>query len=98
MDEKTLTLPGSWETAGAVAGSLASMVRYGYDDDYWDKYVAQVRSTSLSDVSKAAKDYVQPDRLVWVVVGDREKIEEEVRSLEYGEVTLLDVDGNPIAE
>jgi zinc protease len=98
MDERTLTLPGSWETAGSVAGSLAAMVRYGYDDDYWDTYAERVRSTTLSDVSEAARKYVQPDRLVWVVVGDREKIEEEVRSLEYGEVTFLDVDGNPIAE
>jgi zinc protease len=74
------------------------MVRYGYDDDYWDTYADRIRSTTLSDVSEAAKKYVQPDRLVWVVVGDREKIEEEVRSLEYGEVTFLDVDGNPIEE
>jgi zinc protease len=98
MDERTLTLPGSWETAGAVAGSLAAMVRYGYDDDYWDTYADSVRGTTLSDVSEAARKYVQPDRLVWVVVGDRKKIEDEVRSLEYGEVTFLDVDGNPIEE
>jgi zinc protease len=98
MDEKTLTLPGNWETAGSVLGSLAAMVRYGYDDDYWDTYADSVRGTTLSDVSEAAKKYVQPDSLVWVVVGDREKIEEEVRSLEYGEVTFLDVDGDPIAE
>jgi zinc protease len=98
MDETTLSLPGNWETAGSVAGSLAEMVRYGYDDDYWDKYADSVRGLSLNEVSQAAKDYVQPDHLVWVVVGDRGKIEEEVRSLEFGEVTFLDLDGNPVEQ
>jgi len=95
MDEATLSLPGNWETANAVANSLAEMVQYGYDDDYWDKYADSVRGLSLDDVAQAAKDYVKPDNLVWVVVGDRDKIEEEVRSLEYGEITFLDLDGNP---
>ena len=98
MDETTLSLPGNWETAGSVAGSLAEMVRYGYDDDYWDKYADSVRGLSLNEVSQAARDYVQPDNLVWVVVGDRGKIEEEVRSLEFGEVTFLDLDGNPVEQ
>jgi len=98
MDDSTLSLPGNWETADAVADSLGEMVRYGYDDDYWDKYAGRIRGLTLGDVSTAAKDYVQPDKLVWIVVGDRKKIEQEVRSLEFGEVTFLDVDGNPIEE
>ena len=98
MDEATLSLPGNWETANSVADSLAEMVQYGYDDDYWDKYADSVRRLSLNDVSQAAKDYVKPDNLVWVVVGDRGKIEEEVRSLEFGEVTFLDLDGNPVTQ
>jgi zinc protease len=96
MDEDTLSLPGRWETSNAVANSLGAMVRYGYDDDYWDTYAERIRSLSLGEVAKAAEDYVQPDRLVWVVVGDREKIEDEVRALEFGEVAFLDVDGNPV--
>jgi zinc protease len=98
MDEATLSLPGNWETASSVASSLAEMVQYGYGDDYWDQYADSVRGLSLNDVSQAAKDYVKPDNLVWVVVGDRGKIEEEVRSLEYGEITFLDLDGNPVEQ
>ena len=73
-------------------------MRFGYDDDYWDKYADAVRALSLGDLEKAAEQYVQPGGLVWVVVGDRSKIEDEVRSLEFGEVTFLDVDGNPVEE
>jgi hypothetical protein len=33
---------------------------------------------------------------VWIIVGDRRKIEEDVRALEFGEVAFLDEDGNPL--
>ena len=32
--------------------------------------------------------------MIWVIVGDRAKIESRIRELELGEITLLDVDGN----
>ncbi len=96
MDDNTLSLPGTWETAGAVAGSLSQMVRYGYDDDYWDRYADRIRGLSLADVKAAADAHVNPDKLVWIVVGDRKKIEEEVRALEFGDVAFLDENGNPI--
>jgi len=55
-----------------------------------------VTSTSLSDLNEAAKMVVKPSNLTWVVVGDRAKIEEGIRSLNYGEVKFLDGDGNPV--
>jgi hypothetical protein len=32
--------------------------------------------------------------MVWVVVGDRSKIEEGIRVLDYGDIILMDADGN----
>ena len=34
----TLTLPGSWETMGALAGSIGDIVSFGLDDRYFDTY------------------------------------------------------------
>jgi zinc protease len=33
---------------------------------------------------------------VWVVVGDRSKIETGIRELNYGEVKFIDPDGAPV--
>jgi zinc protease len=33
--------------------------------------------------------------MVWLVVGDRAKIEAGIRELKLGEVVLLDADGHP---
>jgi zinc protease len=89
----TLSLPGQWETSGAVLGSLAEIVRFGFDDRYYDGYAAKVRGTSLADVGAAAA-VIQPGKLVWVIAGDRAKIEPALRELGLGEVKAIDADGN----
>ena len=93
-DKKTLTLAGRWETANAVAGSLEEMVRFGLPDNYWDEYPDMVRSLSDEQISSAADDVLRPDNMVWVVVGDRTEVESKIEELGYGDIVLMDADGN----
>ena len=92
----TLELPGSWETNNAVIGSIAEMVRFDYSDNYFETFVKKIKSLNLNNIADAAKKVVHPDNLVWVVVGDRSKIEAGIRELGYGEVKLIDSNGNVI--
>jgi zinc protease len=92
----TLSLTGEWETNQAVAGSLSQLVQYGFPDDYWTIYPQKVRDLTLQNVTDAVKKTLHPDNLVWVVIGDRAKIEEGIRSLAYGDIHFLDGDGNPV--
>jgi zinc protease len=39
---------------------------------------------------------LHPDNLIWIVVGDRAKVESGVRALNIGEVRLIDADGNAV--
>ncbi len=73
--DQTLQLPGRWETDAAVASSLADIVTFRLPDDYFTTYPAKVRALSLNDVEQAAREVLHPEDLVWVVVGDRSKIE-----------------------
>lgn len=98
QDKKTLTLPGRWETNAAVMRDLVEMVRFGIPEDYWDSYVGRVRALTLEDVGTQADRILQPDRMVWVIVGDRARIEEEVTELELGEILYIDADGNPVTD
>ncbi|MEQ8206544.1 MAG: pitrilysin family protein [Woeseia sp.] len=92
----TLSLPGRWETASAVLRDINEIVTFGLDDDYWDTYAGRVRNLSIAEVNEAAKAIIKPDNLVWVVVGDRAKVEERIRELELGEIIQLDTDGNTL--
>lgn len=94
QQSETLTLPGSWETMDAVVGSLAEMVKFGLPEDYFGKYPSKVRGLTVADLQAAAKKVVHPDQLVWVVVGDRTKIEKGVKELGWGEIQFRDADGN----
>ncbi len=93
----TLTLPGNWETMDAVQGSLEQMVTFGLDDHYYETYAQRVRALTIPDAATAAQEAIRPDHLVWVVVGDRAKIEAGIRELNFGEIRFLDADGKPLA-
>ncbi len=89
-----LSLPGSWETINSVAGSVTQIVQYGLPDNYFDEYPSKIRNMTLADVQKATT-VVEPDNLVWVVVGDKAKIEEAVKSMNM-EIKYIDADGKPL--
>ena len=93
-DGLTLTLPGERETMNSVAGAIAEVVRYKLPQDYWDTYAGKIRTLTPEQISTAAERYLKPQNMVWVVVGDRAKIEAGIRELNIGEVQFLDADGN----
>jgi zinc protease len=95
-DSVTLSLPGSRERAAAVLGSIAEIEQYGLPQNYFETYTSKVQALTAADVNAAAERTVRPDNTVWVVVGDRAKIEEGVRSLNLGELKVIDPDGNPV--
>jgi zinc protease len=80
----------------AVGNSIDEIVRFGLPDDYFNTFSQRVRALGLDDVNGIAKKVIHPGNLVWVVVGDRAKIEPGIRELNIGEVSLMDADGNVI--
>ena len=46
--------------------------------------------------TEAAREVVGEGPTTWVVVGDRATIEPKIRALGFGEVQVVDVDGNPV--
>ncbi len=96
-DQETRGTAGRWETLGSVESALGEIVRFGLDDDHPVTYADRVLALELDEVSAAAGAVIRPDRLIWVVVGDRERIEPAVRELGLGEIRLIDADGRPLA-
>ncbi len=96
QENRTLRLPGSRETMSQVAGSIRDIVQYGLPDDYYDKYPDLIRALTTQQLAAAARKLIRPSDLVWVIVGDRAKIEAGIRELNYGELHLIDADGNHV--
>jgi zinc protease len=92
----TQSLPGEWETSSAVSQSIAEMVSFGLPADYYETFAGKVKAITLNDANAAATEVVRSNNFVWVVVGDRAKIEKGVRELNLGEVRFIDADGNAV--
>jgi len=89
-----LTLPGSNETSAEVASSYADILTYGLPDSYLNDFVGKVTALTPPQLQAAATRLIHPDALTWIVVGDLAVIEPAIRKLDWGEVRVLDADGN----
>jgi zinc protease len=96
QSNETLKLPGSRETLSSVGNSIIDLTRYGLPDDYYETYAGKVRALTPHDVLEAATTVVHPDNLIWVIVGDRVKIEAGIKSLNLGEIRYLSPEGRPL--
>jgi zinc protease len=96
-DSIAIALPGNNETSNEIADSYGEILTFGLKDSYWNDYVADLAKLTPADVNASAGKLVKPDALTWVVVGDLSKIEQPIRALNFGEVTVIDVDGKPVA-
>ncbi|MEJ8568181.1 M16 family metallopeptidase [Elongatibacter sediminis] len=87
------SLPGQYETNGAVLNALLANDRFGRPDDYVATLAGQYQAQSLEKVQGAAENVLHPERLTWVVVGDREQIMEQLRNLDLAPVEVMDSGG-----
>ena len=97
-NKNTLTLPGRWETSSAVLESISEIVRFELEENYWDIYPERVLALDVETVTGATEQYIHPQKLVWVVVGDWSRIEEAVRALNLGEIHLVELDGSLVGK
>jgi zinc protease len=70
----TRSYPRNFETADQIARAVAQLVLHGLPDDYFDRFVADVRRVTDADVLDVATRYLLAHDLQLVIVGDRERV------------------------
>jgi zinc protease len=90
MRTQTLGLPGRWATLQSLEAAAIQILNYGYPDDYFSTYASRVRGLKESELEAAAKKFIRPSQIVWVIVGDLSQIEKGVRELNLGTVAIVD--------
>ncbi|HET7588027.1 MAG TPA: pitrilysin family protein, partial [Gammaproteobacteria bacterium] len=90
------SLAGRWETNDAVAASIGALVSFDLPHDYWDTYPKRLKAVDLKDVHQAAKEVIDPHKLVWVVIGDLDRVGDAIRKLDLGEIHYIDANGKPV--
>jgi predicted Zn-dependent peptidase len=86
-----LGLPEDFETTSSIAGQMLPLITYGIPLDFYNTAVQNIGAVTQADVQRVARQYVDPDKLTLVIVGDRKSIEPGLRALRPGEIIIRDV-------
>jgi zinc protease len=87
--------PATVQTASDIASRLVDMELYGLPDDYFDHYRENIAAVSKDEITRVATKYLDPDRILIVVVGSAKDIREPLGTLGMP-IHDLDIDGNMV--
>ncbi|HEX6372659.1 MAG TPA: pitrilysin family protein [Longimicrobium sp.] len=88
------SFPSTMETPSQAAGLLANTRLLGLPAEHLTQYAQRVGAVTAADVQRVAREYLQPDRAVLVVVGDAAQVLEKIRPI--APVSVFDVEGRPL--
>ncbi|HKQ58436.1 MAG TPA: pitrilysin family protein [Candidatus Eisenbacteria bacterium] len=88
--------PRRFETAEATIGVLGDLALYGLPDSEISNFLTQVGKVKPEDVTRVASQYIAPENLAVVVVGDLAKVRPGIEALNLGPISVLDSDGKPV--
>jgi zinc protease len=88
------SFPAMTETAGNIAELVTIQRVFALASDYWSTYRSGLIAVDGASAQQAAQQYIQPDQVTMVIVGDAEVVVPPAR--EYGAVRVVAADGRPI--
>jgi len=71
----------NFETAEQLAPATAQQVAYDLPDDYYERFVPNVRAVDQGTVTRVAQQWLRPDEATVVIVGDRATVAEPLERL-----------------
>jgi predicted Zn-dependent peptidase len=83
----------SMERPASVLNFALTSERYGFADDYWDKYPDHIMAVTSADVARVAKKYLSPGAVQIVAVADASKVKPMLEK--WGSVAMFAADGTP---
>lgn len=64
----------AFDDSHALANRILSQELYGYPADYLERYRERIAAVTAADVQRVARTYLNPERQLLVLVGDRETL------------------------
>ena len=78
-----------FETMGAKLNMLQSMSNYGFDANYVKDREKIVNEMTIEKVQELSKKYINPNKMIWLFVGDAESQLDRLNELGFGQPVLL---------
>lgn len=87
--------PRQFETSGALLGEWANMWTHNLPDDWLERYVPSIQAVETSNANDAFRRWIDPSKMMYVVVGDGEVIRDDLEAFGLP-VVELDTTGAPV--
>ncbi|MDR3609846.1 MAG: pitrilysin family protein [Ignavibacteriaceae bacterium] len=91
-----LNYPSKFETNRQITYHLTTKYLYDLPNDYFNTYLDLIRDVTIDEVNKSAANHIHTDRLVILVVGDKEKLIPQLHEVNSDKITELDYVGKEI--
>jgi zinc protease len=78
-----------FETMGAKLNMLQSMSAYGFSSDYIKDREKIVNEMTIERIQELSKKYINPNKMIWLFVGDAESQLDRLNELGFGKPVLL---------
>lgn len=95
-DSLVFSIPQGFNSNGAILKSLINADLYQLPYRRVESASQRIKAVTINDIKSQAKKMYEPGSLVWVVVGDLKKIEQNIRDAHLGDVEVWDVYGNKL--
>ena len=79
----------AFETAGTKLGMLENISKYGWKPDYIKGREQIVKDMTIARVRDLSAKYLDPNRMIWLVVGDAKTQLPRLKELGFGEPILI---------
>ena len=79
----------NFDTRREIINRQMTYEYYGYPQDFLEKTKTEVEKVTVEDVKRVAREYLQPDKVRLVVVGNDQDFDEPLSA--FGEVNEIDV-------
>jgi zinc protease len=95
-DSIARSLPGRFERGTEAAATFAELFTYDLPLDYFSSLPDRINAVTVEQAQSVAQKYIQPDKMIVLAVGDRAKIEEDMKKLNLGKMEIRDTDGKVV--
>jgi zinc protease len=92
------SLPELFEVGASTTSTVSSLFVLGRSLNYFPELPEKYSLVNSADVARVARESLHPNNLVVVAVGDRAKIEQELRDANIGDIEVRTVGGKVIEE
>ncbi|WP_339606690.1 pitrilysin family protein [uncultured Roseivirga sp.] len=85
----------AFETAGAKLNMLENMSEYGWTADYVKERQQIVKDMTVEEIQRLSKEFLDPEKMIWLVVGDAKTQLNKMEQLGFGKPVLINKTSGP---